>query len=84
MDMFLTLKDGTKVAFTNPMWPADKFQKIAQLAQRYGIDYEVNETEKGAGKRGNYRLEIKKSMTWLWILLAAIVIIGIIAVFALK
>lgn len=37
MDMSLTLKNGTKVAFTNPMWPADKFRKMTELAQRYGI-----------------------------------------------
>lgn len=84
MDMFVTLKDGTKVAFTNPMWPADKFQKMTELAQKYGIDFEVNEAEKGVGKRGSYRLEIKKSKTWLWILLAVIVIAIIVAVTTLK
>ncbi|MBO4655924.1 MAG: hypothetical protein J5644_10300 [Bacteroidales bacterium] len=84
MDMSVTLKDGTKVAFSNPMWPADKFQKITELAQQYGIDFEVNETEKGPGKRGSYRIEMKKSNAWLWILLAAIVIAIIIAVATLK
>jgi hypothetical protein len=84
MEMYITLKDGTKVAFTNPMWPADKFQKMTELAQKYGIDFEVNEAEKGAGKRGSYRLETKKSKTWLWILLAVIVIAIIVAVTALK
>ena len=84
MDMFVTLRDGTKVAFTNPMWPADKFQKMTELAQRYGIDYEVDEAEKGMGKRGSYRLEMKKSKTWLWILLALIVIIAVVVVLVLK
>lgn len=87
MDMFLTLKDRTKVAFTNPMWPADKFQKIAQLAQQYGIDFEVSETEKGAGKRGNYRLEVlseKKKCNWLLWLILAIIILGVVAYFAMR
>lgn len=84
MDMSVTLKDGSKVAFSNPMWPADKFQKITELAQQYGIDFEVNETEKGPGKRGSYRIEMKKSKAWLWILLAVIVIAIIIAVATLK
>jgi len=87
MDMFLTLKDGTKVAFTNPMWPADKFQKITQLAQRYDIDFEVSETEKGAGKRGNYRLEVlseKKKCNWLLWLILAIIILGVVAYFAMR
>ena len=84
MDMSVTLKDGTKVAFSNPMWPADKFQKITELAQQYSIDFEVNETEKGPGKRGSYRIEMKKSNAWLWILLAVIVIAIIIAVATLK
>ena len=84
MDMYVILKDGSKVAFTNPMWPADKFQKITELAHKYGIDYEINEVEKGVGKRGSYRLEITKSKTWLWILLAVIVIAIIIALTTLK
>jgi hypothetical protein len=84
MEMYITLKDGTKVAFSNPMWPADRFQKMTELAQKYGIDFEVNEAEKGMGKRGSYRLETKKSKTWLWILLAVIVIAIIVAVTALK
>ena len=63
MEMFITLEDGSQVAFTNPMWPTDKFQKMTELAQKYGIDFEVNEAEKGMGKRGSYRLETKKSKT---------------------
>ena len=84
MDMYVTLKDGTKVAFTNPMWPADKFKKMTKLAQKYGIDFEVDDAEKGAGKRGRYRLEVTKSKTWLWILLVLIVIAIVIAVATLK
>ena len=54
MEMFLTLKDGSKVTFTNPMWPADKFKKIEKCAKRYGIEIaEYEEAEKGIGKRGN-------------------------------
>lgn len=84
MDMYITLKDGSKVAFTNPMWPADKFQKITKLAQEYGIDVESEEAEKGLGKRGSYRIEMQKSKIWLWILLAVIVIAIIIAITILK
>lgn len=84
MDMFVALKDGSKVAFSNPMWPADKFKKMTELAQKYGIDFEVDDAEKGAGKRGRYRLEVTKSKTWLWILLVLIVIAVVIAVATLK
>lgn len=78
MEMFVTLIDGTKVSFTNPMWPADKFKTIKKLAQQYGIDVETNEAEKGMGKRGSYRIEIQKSKTWLWILLGIIVVVAVI------
>jgi hypothetical protein len=88
MDMFLTLKDGTKVAFANPMWPADKFKKIEKCAERYGIEIaEYKEAEKGVGKRGNYSLEVvsdKKKTNWLLWLILAIIILGVIAYFALR
>ncbi|MBQ6070941.1 MAG: hypothetical protein IKQ75_09885 [Bacteroidales bacterium] len=88
MDMFLTLKDGTKVAFANPMWPADKFKKIEKCAERYGIEIaEYKEAEKGVGKRGNYSLEVvsdKKKTNWLLWLIIAIIILGVIAYFALR
>ena len=55
MEMYLTLKDGSKVTFTNPMWPADKFKKIEKCAKRYGIEIaEYEEAEKGIGKRGRW------------------------------
>ena len=88
MEMFLTLKDGNKVAFTNPMWPADKFKKIEKCAERYGIEIaEYKETEKGVGKCGNYSLEIvsdKKKCDWLLWLIFAIIILGVIAYFAMR
>ena len=82
MDMFLTLKDGTKVAFAN------KFKKIEKCAERYGIEIaEYKEAEKGVGKRGNYSLEVvsdKKKTNWLLWLIIAIIILGVIAYFALR
>ena len=88
MEMSLTLKDGTKVAFTNPMWPADKFKKITELAEQYGIEVaEYKEAEKGIGKRGNYSLEVvsdKKKTNWLLWLILAIIILGVIVYFALR
>ena len=88
MEMSLTLKDGTKVAFSNPMWPADKFKKIEKCAKQYGIEIaELKESEKGIGKRGNYSLEVisdKKKCNWLLWLILAIVILGVIAYFALR
>ena len=88
MDMFLTLKDGTKVAFTNPMWPADKFKKIEKCAERYGIEIaELKDAEKGIGKRGNYSLEVisdKKKCNWLFWLILARIILGVVAYFAMR
>lgn len=88
MEMFLTLKDGSKVTFTNPMWPADKFKKIEKCAKRYGIEIaEYEEAEKGIGKRGNYSLEVvsdKKKCNWILWLILAIIILGVIAYFAMR
>ena len=88
MEMSLTLKDGTKVAFSNPMWPADKFKKIDKCAEQYGIEIaDFKEAEKGIGKRGNYSLEIisdKKKCNWLLWLILAFIILGVITYFALR
>lgn len=88
MEMYLTLKDGSKVTFTNPMWPADKFKKIEKCAKRYGIEIvEYEEAEKGIGKRGNYSLEVvsdKKKCNWILWLILAIIILGVIAYFAMR
>lgn len=88
MEMSLTLKDGTKVAFSNPMWPADKFKKIEKCAEQYGIEIaDFKEAEKGIGKRGNYSLEVisdKKKCNWLLWLILAFIILGVITYFALR
>jgi hypothetical protein len=88
MEMYLTLKDETKVAFSNPMWPSENFKKMEKCAERYGIEIaEYKEAEKGIGKRGNYRLEVvseeKKSKWLLWVILI-IIVLGIVAYFALR
>lgn len=87
---FVTLQDGTEVGFNNIMWTKENFPKIVEQAKLYDIEIaEFTAAEKGFGKRGSYELEYlngyvppvpeepKKSKTWLWILLAAIAIIGI-------
>ena len=88
MKMYLTLKDGTKVAFTNPMWPADKFKKIEKCAEGYSIEIaEFKDAEKGIGKRGNYSIEVisdKKKCNWLLWLILTLIILGTIAYFALR
>ena len=87
---FVKLQDGTAVGFNNIMWTKNNFPKIVDYAKVYDIEIaEFTEAEKGFGKRGNYRLEYlngyvppvpeapKKSKAWLWILLAALVLIGV-------
>ena len=87
---YVTLQDGTDVGFNNLMWTKDNFPKIVEQAKLYDIEIaEFVEAEKGFGKRGSYRLEYlngyvppvpeapKKSKAWLWILIAAIVIVGV-------
>lgn len=84
---YLTLNDGSKIGFTVSMWTKDMFEKILGYAKVYDIEIAKYESaEKGAGKRGEYTLEYlngyvppapKKSKTWLWILLGAIVVIAV-------
>lgn len=85
---YLTMNDGTDIAFTVPMWTKEMFDKMVAQAKLYDIEFAKYEAaEKGVGKRGEYSLEylngyvppvpvVKKSNKWLWILIAAILIIA--------
>lgn len=85
---YVSLQDGTKVGFTQLMWPEDIFNKFVQYADIHNIEVaEFKEGDKGMGKTGSYELEYingyvppvvsKKSKSWIWVLLVALVIIGI-------
>lgn len=87
---FLTLNNGDEIAFTVSMWTKEMFEKIVSYAKIYDIEIaQYSAAEKGIGKRGSYTLEYlngyvppaaTKSKKWLWILIAAIVIIAILAI----
>ena len=89
-DEILKLQDGTQLIFLK-LWPKDKFENIVNHAKQY--DIEIAEFEKGVkGEKGGYRLEYlngyippvpakKKSLKWLWILLAVWLILALIATF---
>jgi len=89
-EWYVTLQDGTKVGFNNVIWTKETFPNIVNQAKLYDIEIaEFVEAEKGFGKRGNYRLEYlngyvppvpeapKKSKAWLWILIGALVVVGV-------
>lgn len=81
-DEWLIMPDKSRVAVVR-MWTKPSFDRLVEHAKQYGI--EVAEFEKGQrGEKGGYRLEYlngyippkpEKSKTWLWILIAAIIII---------
>lgn len=91
----MNLVDGSAIAFAQ-LWTKTSFNKIVSHAAQYGI--EVAEFSKtGRFERGGYRLEYlngfvpenqpkkKKGFPrWLWLLLALLILIGILLVFALK
>ncbi len=55
---YLTMTDGTQIAFTVPMWTKEMFEKITEQAKLYDIEIAKYEAaEKGVGKRGEYTLE---------------------------
>ena len=91
---YVTLSDGTDLMFTVAMWPKEMFEKMLAQAKLYDIEIAKYEAaEKGFGKRGEYRLEYlngyvppvpaKKSNKWLWICLAALLIIAILVILLL-
>jgi len=86
-DEIIKLQDGTKMSVVK-MWTKSSFENLVNHAKQY--DIEVAEFEKGQkGEKGGFRLEYlngyippkaEKSKAWLWILIAAvIVILGLLA-----
>ena len=81
-DEIIALQDGTKISVVK-MWTKPSFERLVNHAKQY--DIEVAEFEKGVkGQKGGFRLEYlngyippkqEKSKAWLWILIAAIIII---------
>ena len=82
-DELIKTSDGKKLALAH-MWPEQFFKGMVSHASQYGI--EVAKFEKGErGVKGGYRLEYlngyvppkaKKSKTWLWVLIAAFIVIA--------
>ena len=91
---YLTMNDGTDIAFTVPMWTKEMFEKMLSQAKLYDIEFAKYEAaEKGFGKRGEYSLEYlngyvppvpTKKKNWLWILFAALLLIIIIILLLMK
>lgn len=85
-DEVITLGDGSKVAMQQ-VWSKPSFERMVEQGKLY--DIEVAEFEKTMkGEKGGYRLEYlngyvppvpvqKKSLAWLWILLAILVLAAI-------
>ena len=91
-DELLTMGDGTKVAVVS-MWTKPSFDRLVSHAEQYGIEVAKFEEAEGGGKKGSFRLEYlngyvppvpKKSKTWLWITIAAVLIIGILAILLVR
>ena len=90
----LTMGDGKKVSVVK-MWTKPSFERLVSHAKLYDIEIaQFEAAEKGFGKKGGFRLEYlngyvppvpakKKSLRWLWILLA-LLLIGAIAFFATR
>ncbi len=86
-DEILHLNDGTEVALVK-MWTKPSFERLASHAEQYGIEIaKLEEAEKGAGKKGGFRLEYlngfvpstpkSKSKTILWIALGILALAAI-------
>jgi len=81
-DEIIKLQDGTKMSVVK-MWTKSSFENLVNHAKQY--DIEVAEFEKGQkGEKGGFRLEYlngyippkqEKSKAWLWILIAAVIVI---------
>lgn len=88
-DEYLHLQDGSQLLFMK-MWPKEEFESIVSHAKQYDIEIAKFEAaDKGFGAKGGYRLEYlngyvppkpgKKSNKWLWIILAILLLLGILA-----
>ena len=90
-DEVLNLADGSKVALAQ-VWSKPSFERMVEQGKLY--DVEVAEFEKTMkGEKGGYRLEYlngyvppvaapaRKSLAWLWILLALLIVGGLVAFF---
>ncbi len=90
----LSMGDGKKVSVVK-MWTKPSFERMVSHAKVYDIEVaQFEAAEKGFGKKGGFRLEYlngyvppvptkKKSLLWLWILLA-LLLLGAIAFFATR
>ena len=82
-DEWLVFPDKSRAAVVR-MWSKPSFERLVNHAKQY--DIEVAEFEKGkSGQKGSFRLEYlngyippkpEKSKTWLWVLIAAVVVIA--------
>lgn len=84
-DELLLTGEGKKVAVVK-MWTKTSFNRLVEHARQYGIIVaQFEEAEKGWAKKGSFRLEYlngyvppvpeKRSKWWLWVILAAIVLL---------
>lgn len=90
---YLTSSDGIKFAVVR-MWTKPSFERLVSHAKSYDIEIaEFTAAEKGIGKKGGWRLEYlngyvppvpTKSKTWLWVLIGAAAIIGILAILLMR
>lgn len=90
---FVTLSDGTKVAFsTHLIWTKDSFAKLESYAKLYDVEIASFEAWQ-AGTKGSYTLEYlngyvppvqEKKNKWLIPLLAALAILAVILFFVGK
>jgi outer membrane protein OmpA-like peptidoglycan-associated protein len=85
-DEILHLQDGTQLIFLK-LWPKESFEGIVSHAKQYDIEVAKFEAaDKGFGAKGGFRLEYlngyvppvpgKKSNKWLWIIIAAILVLA--------
>ena len=92
-DEVLKTGDGKSVSVVK-MWTKPCFERIVEHAKLYDIEVAKFEAADKGGKKGGFRLEYlngyvppvpekKKSLLWLWILLA-VLLIAAISVFALR
>ena len=88
-DEILHLQDGTELILLK-LWPKENFDKMVSHAKMYDIEIAKFEAaDKGFGAKGGYRLEYlngyvppkpgKKYNKWLWIILAILLLLGILA-----